>query len=161
MDYIAILVEDDDDRKTETPGIVEALHQLLRLLLLLRTCRFAWVVVGVYVLKVLVNESAYRAVAFNEFCKAQAPRAPVAAHLAADVLPIALGFADSCVDLLYRVNALVVNLLCRSLSISVQRQEQCHHRKYQSPVVHIVLVFMLFRVMFVGMPVVPHRRAGR
>ena len=68
-------------------------------------------VIGVDIDKVLFDDAVDGAVGCDEIGKTQAPGAPVAAHLADDKLAFLLSLQDSLVNLLQRINLLVIHFL--------------------------------------------------
>ena len=102
MDGLSLTVEHDEGGVAEAAGITEEAHGFLVFV--------ALGVVDMDIDEVLLDEGSYDAVLFCEVGETEAPRAPVAAHLAQHV-PI--GFFSQCggfLDLLHGVEPFVIHI---------------------------------------------------
>ena len=109
VDDIAALVEHNEYGKAEASRIAEAFHHLRRPCLAFGIGGTVGGVVYVDIDKVVADERADVVVLCDEVGKAQAPRAPVAAHLTDHELPFALGLFQRVVNLLILVDGLIVD----------------------------------------------------
>ena len=115
MEHVTLLIEHDEDRKSETTGIVETLHQLGCLLLRLFARRLPTVIVYVEINEIVAHHLVDGSILLHEVGEPQAPRAPVAAQLAYHELTLSLGFHQGIIYLSHRVDGLVIHFLQRSL----------------------------------------------
>lgn len=117
VDGHAFLVEHHEDRVAEAAGVAEELHGLQVLVLL--------GVIYVDIDVVLLHQRRYDAVLDGELREAQAPRTPVAAHLAHNVSSRLLRQRCGFAYLLHGVDAFVVDLRDLCLNTAGQTQRQC------------------------------------
>ncbi len=73
MEDSAFLVEDNEHGVSETPGIVQTLHQGSALCQFLFTLRLARIIIDMDIDKVLVNDFANRGIFGDEISELQAP----------------------------------------------------------------------------------------
>ena len=111
MQDLSLLVENHEYRKSEPSGIVQPFHQGLPLLHLLGSLRLTRIVIHMDILEVLVNHLTDGCVIRDEVGKLQAPGAPVTAYLTYHELPFGLRLRNSLINLLYRVDFLIIHLL--------------------------------------------------
>ena len=124
MQNVSRLVEHHKHGETETSRVVEPFQHFLRLLKLYLTPRLARIVVHMDIYKVIVNQMADCAVVGDEISETQAPRAPVATHLADNELVLCLGFCHGLINLCDGVDVLIVHLLQCGLGVGCGHDNQ-------------------------------------
>ena len=108
MEDSAFLVENNEHGVSETPGIVQTLHQGSALCQFLFTLRLARIVIDMDILKIIRYDLADSSVLLDEVCELQTPGTPIATHLTDDELAFGLSFRYSLVYLLDGINTFAV-----------------------------------------------------
>ena len=75
MEHPTLLIQYDENRKTETSGIVEPLHQGFTLLYFLGTLRLAGIVIDMDVFEIVRNDLADGGIPRDEVSELEAPGA--------------------------------------------------------------------------------------
>ena len=137
VEHVAGLVEHHKHGEPKPLRTAKALHQGLRLL-----CRLAArVVVDMDIGEVVGHQLGYLGVALHKIGEAQAPRAPVATHLADHQAAFALGAHGSqgTVDLGHGIDGLVIHSLQRRLRTGRQG-DQCEQQR-QCYFLHVLIAY--------------------
>ena len=127
MEHLAVFVKHDKHGEAKPLRVAKTFHQSLS------RCVVAlpWVIVDMKVHEVVVHHFHYICVFADEVGEAKAPRAPVATHLANNVLLFRLRLYrfESLVYLLHWVDGLVVNLLQPRLR--ADQDKNIHTQRYK------------------------------